>query len=135
MEIIKVSPRGFCKGVVNAIEIAKRTRKQHPSVPITILGMLVHNQKIVDALTTYNIQTLDIPNKTRSELLDYIDEGYVIFTAHGVSDAVIQKAQNKGLKVVDATCEYVSLIHRLVKQKLEEGYEIGYIGKKRSSRK
>lgn len=130
MEIIKVTPRGYCKGVVNAIQTAKATRKNHPHDKITILGMLVHNQQIVEALKTYQIDTLDIPNKSRIELLDYIDQGYVIFTAHGVSDAVIEKAQKMGLQVVDATCEYVSFIHRLVKEKLDEGYEIGYIGKK-----
>lgn len=130
MQIIKVTPRGYCKGVVRAIEIAKRTRKEHPNVKISILGMLVHNQSIVDALKAYQIDTIDSKGKTRLELLDEIDEGIVIFTAHGVSDQVIEKAQKKGLTIVDATCEYVSLIHRLVKKKLEEGYEIAYIGKK-----
>lgn len=130
MEIIKVTPRGYCKGVVSAIETAKRTRKQYPNDKITILGMLVHNQNVVDALSFYNIDTIDIPNKSRLELLDEIQEGFVIFTAHGVSDKVYEKAKKKGLKIVDATCEYVSYIHKIVKEKLSEGYEIGYIGKK-----
>lgn len=130
MKIIKVTPRGYCKGVVSAIETAKRTRKLHPNSHITILGMLVHNRYVVEALKYYDIDTVDDPFKSRSELLDLIDDGYVIFTAHGVSDAVKQKAENKGLLVVDATCTYVSFIHNLVKEKLNEGYEIGYIGKK-----
>lgn len=130
MEVIKVTPRGYCKGVVCAIEIAKKTRLEHPNDKITILGMLVHNKYVVEALAYYQIQTVDIPNKSRYELLDEIDEGYVIFTAHGVSDSVKEKAIKKGLKVVDATCEYVSFIHSLIKEKLNEGYDIGYVGKK-----
>lgn len=130
MEIIKVTPRGYCKGVVNAIETAKKTRKQYPNEKITILGMLVHNQYVVDALSYYHIDTINIPKKTRLELLDEVNEGIVIFTAHGVSDQVYKKAQEKGLIVVDATCEYVAFIHKIVKEKLNEGYEIGYIGKK-----
>ena len=130
MEIIKVTPRGYCKGVVSAIEIAKKTRREHPDEKITILGMLVHNQYVVDALTQYGIDTIDIPNCSRYDLLDHIHEGYVIFTAHGVSDMVKEKALKKNLKIVDATCEYVSFIHSLIQDKLHEGYEIGYIGKK-----
>lgn len=130
MEVIKVTPRGYCKGVVSAIETAKKTRKQYPNDKITILGMLVHNQYVVDALSCYKIDTIDIPNKTRLELLDEINEGFVIFTAHGVSDLVYKKAKDKNLKIIDATCEYVSYIHQIVKEKLNEGYEIGYIGKK-----
>lgn len=130
MEIIKVTPRGYCKGVVSAIEIAKKTRKQYPNEKITILGMLVHNQYVVDALKHYQIETIDIPKKSRIELLDEVSDGIVIFTAHGVSDKVFEKAKEKGLIVVDATCEYVAYIHKIVKEKLNEGYEIGYIGKK-----
>lgn len=130
MEIIKVTPRGYCKGVVNAIETAKKTRKQYPNEKITILGMLVHNQYVVDALSYYHIDTIDIPKKSRLELLDEVSDGIVIFTAHGVSQQVYEKAKDKGLMIVDATCEYVAYIHKIVKEKLSEGYEIGYIGKK-----
>lgn len=130
MEIIKITPRGYCKGVVKAIEIAKNTRKQYPNKKITILGMLVHNKHVVEALEALNIQTIDDKKKTRSELLDEINDGIVIFTAHGVSQQVIDKAKNKGLIIVDATCQFVSIIHDLVKEKINEGYEIGYIGKK-----
>lgn len=130
MEVITLTPRGYCKGVVNAIETAKRTRKQHPNEPITILGMLVHNRFVVEALQKYQINSVDTAGKTRYELLDEINEGFVIFTAHGVSDRVREKANTKGLKIIDATCEYVSFIHSLIKDKLSEGYTIGYIGKK-----
>ena len=115
---------------MKAIEIAKNTRKQYPSEKITILGMLVHNKLVVEALDALNIITIDDKKKTRSELLDEVEDGIVIFTAHGVSQKVIDKAISKGLTVIDASCQYVTLIHDLVKEKLNEGFEIGNIGKK-----
>ena len=129
MEIIKVTPRGYCKGVVSAIEIAKKTRKQYPNEKITILGMLVHNQYVVDALKHYQIDTIDIPKKSRIELLDEVSDGIVIFTAHGVSDKVFEKAKEKGLIVVDATCLDVTKTEIAIKEHLQNGYEVFYIGK------
>ena len=130
MEIVKITPRGYCKGVVKAIETAKKARKQYPNEQITILGMLVHNKHVVDALNHLNIKTIDDKKCSRLELLNQINDGIVIFTAHGVSKKVYEKAQEKGLKIIDATCEFVALIHHLVLEKLNEGYEVGYIGKK-----
>lgn len=130
MEVIKVTPRGFCKGVVHAIETAKKARITYPNQKITILGMLVHNQSVVDALKSYDIETIDQKGKSRWDLLDEIKEGVVIFTAHGISENVMKKAIDKGLIIVDATCEFVSIIHEAVKEKLSEGYEVAYIGKK-----
>lgn len=128
MQVKAITPRGYCKGVVRAIEIAKNT--QNEQQPIYILGMIVHNQYIVDALKERGIQTIDIPGQTRLELLDQIQHGTVIVTAHGASDQVFQKAKNKGLNVIDASCLDVIKTHDLIKEKLNEGYDILYIGKK-----
>lgn len=128
MQVKAITPRGYCKGVVRAIEIAKNT--QNEQQPIYILGMIVHNQYIVDALKERGIQTIDIPGQTRLELLDQIQHGTVIVTAHGASDQVFQKAKNKGLNVIDASCLDVIKTHDLIKKKLNEGYDILYIGKK-----
>ncbi len=130
MEIIPVVPRGYCKGVVRAIEIAKKCAKDYPNQKITVLGMIVHNQHVVDALKELNIHTVENKNKTRSELLDEIDEGVVIFTAHGISEQVQQKAIEKGLICVDASCTDVIETQKLVRQKINEGYTVLYIGKK-----
>lgn len=127
MQVKAITPRGYCKGVVRAIEIAKNA--QNEKQPIYILGMIVHNQYIVDALKARGIQTIDIPGQTRLELLDQINEGTVIITAHGASDQVFQKAKEKGLNVIDASCLDVIKTHDLIKKKLSEGYEILYIGK------
>ena len=128
MQVKAITPRGYCKGVVRAIEIAKNA--QNEQQPIYILGMIVHNQYIVDALKERGIQTIDIPGQTRLELLNQIQHGTVIVTAHGASDQVFQKAKNKGLYVIDASCLDVIKTHDLIKEKLNERYDILYIGKK-----
>ena len=123
-----IVPRGYCKGVVRAIEIAKK--QAHQETPVYILGMIVHNQYIVNALEDLGIQTIDRKGKTRLELLDEIDHGKVIITAHGASQKVFDKAKAKGLEVIDASCLDVIKTHDLIQCKLNEGYEILYIGKK-----
>ncbi|MBE6108622.1 MAG: 4-hydroxy-3-methylbut-2-enyl diphosphate reductase [Erysipelotrichaceae bacterium] len=130
MEIIPVVPRGYCKGVVRAIEIAKNCAKDYPNQKITVLGMIVHNQHVVDALKQLNIHTIENKKKTRMELLDEINEGVVIFTAHGISEQVKQKAREKGLICVDASCTDVIETQKLVQEKIKAGYTVLYIGKK-----
>ncbi|WP_062198661.1 4-hydroxy-3-methylbut-2-enyl diphosphate reductase [Massilibacterium senegalense] len=129
MEVIKISPRGYCYGVVDAMVIASQAaqNKDYPR-PIYILGMIVHNHHVTDAFTDEGIITLD--GRDRLALLDEIDHGTVIFTAHGVSPEVRQKAKNKGLTIVDATCPDVTKTHDLIREKKQEGYHIIYIGKK-----
>lgn len=129
MEVIKISPRGYCYGVVDAMVIARQTaqNKDFPR-PIYILGMIVHNHHVTDAFTEEGIITLD--GKNRLELLDQIDRGTVIFTAHGVSPEVRKKAKDKGLTIVDATCPDVTKTHDLIREKEKEGYHVIYIGKK-----
>ena len=129
MEIISVIPRGYCQGVVRAIRIARRTAEEHPGVMISMLGMIVHNRYVVEACKDLGIRFIEDPGKTRLELLDEISEGIVIFTAHGVSDAVREKAAEKGLVIVDATCPDVIRTHQLVKQHCLHG-DVLYIGKK-----
>lgn len=128
-EILEVKPQGFCGGVMKAVQIAKQVRKEHPEEKITILGNLVHNQYVTKALEKMAIDTLDQKGITRLDLLDSISEGIVIFTAHGVSEAVYQKAKDKGLKIYDASCPFVLQTQKIVKEKLKSGFTIFYIGK------
>ncbi len=126
--VLDVMPRGFCKGVYQAIELAKKARRDHPDLPITILGELVHNQSVIDGLAQLGISTLDSKGKTRLELVDTLSEGLVIFTAHGVSPLVVQRAKERGLQTLDATCEDVLSTQHLMKSYLDQGYDILYIG-------
>ncbi|MCG3401000.1 4-hydroxy-3-methylbut-2-enyl diphosphate reductase [Staphylococcus massiliensis] len=129
MELVKITPRGYCYGVVDAMVIARNASldKSLPR-PIYILGMIVHNKHVTDAFKEDGIITLDGPN--RLEILDQIDEGTVIFTAHGVSPEVKRRAKEKGLTCIDATCPDVENTHNLIRQKRDEGYHVIYIGKK-----
>ena len=127
--IIEVRPQGYCGGVLKAIQVAKLCRAENPDKKITILGNLVHNQYVKKALQTYQIHTVENKEKTRIELLDEIDDGIVIFTAHGVSHFVYEKAKEKGLEIYDASCPFVLSTQKIVQQKLKEGYIIFYIGK------
>lgn len=129
MEVLKISPRGYCYGVVDAMVLARQTaRNLDLPRPIYILGMIVHNSHITEAFEEEGVITLDGAN--RLEILDQIDKGTVIFTAHGVSPEVRERARSKGLTVVDATCPDVTKTHDLIREKTALGYEIIYIGKK-----
>ena len=129
MEVIKISPRGYCYGVVDAMVLAQQAAKDLDLPrPIHILGKIVHNSHVVEAFTKQGIITLD--GADRMALLDEIAEGTVIFTAHGVSPQVREKARAKGLTVVDATCPDVTKTHDLIREKTAQGYEIVYVGKK-----
>jgi 4-hydroxy-3-methylbut-2-enyl diphosphate reductase len=129
MDVIKISPRGYCYGVVDAMVIAKNAAldKSLPR-PIYILGMIVHNKHVTDAFEEDGIITLDGQN--RLEILEQVDHGTVVFTAHGVSPEVRKIAKEKGLVTLDATCPDVTRTHDLIREKETEGYQIIYIGKK-----
>lgn len=131
MKIKKVIPSGYCKGVVRAIEIAKKTRKDNPEAKIYVLGMIVHNRYITTALQQYDIITLEAKNKSKTELIDQIEKGsIIIFTAHGISDKIKEYVENKGLQYVDASCGDVIATQNIVKRYLDNNYEVLYIGKK-----
>lgn len=129
MEIIKISPRGYCYGVVDAMVIARNAAldKSLPR-PIYILGMIVHNKHVTDAFEEEGIITLD--GKDRMDILSKVDKGTVIFTAHGISPEVRELAKAKGLVTLDATCPDVTRTHELIEEKVKEGFQIIYIGKK-----
>lgn len=129
MKVTKITPRGYCYGVVDAMVIARNAAldKSLPR-PIFILGMIVHNKHVTDAFEQDGIITLDGPN--RLDILNQVESGTVIFTAHGVSPEVRELARKKGLVSIDATCPDVTVTHTLIEEKTAEGYDIIYIGKK-----
>lgn len=129
MEVIKISPRGYCYGVVDAMVLARQAAQNLDLPrPIYILGMIVHNSHVTNSFEDEGIITLDGPN--RLEILNKVESGTVIFTAHGVSPEVRKLAREKGLTTVDATCPDVTKTHVLIEEKVAEGYEVIYIGKK-----
>ena len=129
MEVIKINPRGYCYGVVDAMVIARNAAldKTLPR-PIYILGMIVHNKHVTDAFEQEGIITLDGEN--RKDIIEQVEKGTVIYTAHGVSPEIREIARRKGLVSIDATCPDVTVTHDLIREKSAEGYDIIYIGKK-----
>lgn len=125
MFIEEIKPNGFCGGVKKAISMINDNLDKMKK-PIYMLGFLVHNKKIVDALTQKGIFLLT--NSPEKEL-DNITEGTVIFTAHGISPKVKQKAIDKGLNVIDTTCVNVSKVHNIIKEKINQNYNVLVIGK------
>lgn len=129
LEIIKLTPRGYCYGVVDAINLVKRVAKDPATPrPVYVLGQIVHNRHVIDEMTELGVITLD--GEDRLALLDQVETGTVIFTAHGVSPAVKIKAKAKGLNVLDATCPDVTKTHDLIRELVAQEYRIIYIGKK-----
>ena len=129
MEVIKISPRGYCYGVVDALQMVRQVAKDptHPR-PIYVIGQIVHNRHAIEELTNLGAITLDGPD--RASILEQVTEGTVIFTAHGVSPLVKYRAKERGLNCIDATCPDVTVTHDLVKELAAAGYYILYIGKK-----
>ena len=127
MEVVKITPRGYCHGVVDAFRIAKRVRDE-TNGPVHMLGMLVHNTHATDDLQQQGIALVDQADRLAG--LSQIKEGTVIFTAHGVSPQVKQRAVELGLTPVDATCSDVVRTHELVADLARKGYEVVYIGRK-----
>lgn len=129
MDVIKVTPRGYCYGVVDAMELARKAAKDPATPrPIYIIGQIVHNAFAVEELSALGIITLDGPD--RATILGQVSEGTAIFTAHGVSPLIKQRAIERGLHVIDATCPDVTKTHDLVRMLADKGYHILYIGKK-----
>lgn len=129
MEVIKISPRGYCYGVVDALKIVRQAAKD-PTLPrpIHVVGQIIHNRHAIEELSSMGIITLDGPD--RLSILEQVTEGTVIFTAHGVSPLVKRSAQQRGLHCIDATCPDVTVTHDLVLDLVAKGYYILYIGKK-----
>lgn len=126
--ITKAKNLGFCYGVKRAIEIVHNVINNNYPKPIYLLGNLVHNHHISDYFASLGIIILE--EGTRLEMLDKITMGTVIFTAHGVSDEVVKKAQNKHLTIVDATCPYVKKTFEKMKEQLNNGYDLLFVGSK-----
>lgn len=132
MKINRLNPSGFCGGVNKALKILDEILLDSTTPkPIYLLGSIIHNSIIIDKYTSNGVILIDDPNKTRLELLDNIDNGTVIISAHGVSPKVYEKCKAKGLNIIDTTCSNVSIIHKRITDKLNNGYTCLYIGNKK----
>ena len=120
MELVLANPRGFCAGVDRAIEIVERALVLH-GAPIYVRHEVVHNQFVVDDLRKKGAVFIE-------DLADVPSGSILIFSAHGVSQAVRHEAEARGFTVFDATCPLVTKVHVEVKRLREQGMEIIMIG-------
>lgn len=122
IEIINITPRGYCNGVVCAIKMINDILKENNyKKPLYMYGQLVHNTHVTNALNGKGVITIGDYNN--------INEGTIIVTAHGLSIKEQEIIKNKGLDIIDTTCKEVTKIQNVVKDKINEGYIVLYYGK------
>lgn len=122
MDVYLVQPRGFCAGVRRALEIVKQTLEEY-GAPIYVRHEIVHNKHVIEDLKKQGVIFID-------ELSQITDSSRpVIFSAHGVPQSVFHEAEQKNLKVIDATCPLVKAVHQQVKKLEKAGAEVIVIGK------
>jgi 4-hydroxy-3-methylbut-2-enyl diphosphate reductase len=120
MKVLLANPRGFCAGVDRAIDIVERALELF-GPPIYVRHEVVHNRYVVDRLRGLGAMFVDE--------LDQVPEGAtVIFSAHGVSNAVVTEAAKRGLRVFDATCPLVTKVHMEVHRYARDARDVILIG-------
>ena len=120
LKVLIAAPRGFCAGVDRAIQIVELALERF-GAPVYVRHEIVHNRFVVDRLRSLGAVFVD-------ELDEVPDDRPVVFSAHGVPNAVPAESQTRGLTYVDATCPLVSKVHRQAQRLIEEGRHILFIG-------
>jgi 4-hydroxy-3-methylbut-2-enyl diphosphate reductase len=120
VEIHLASPRGFCAGVDRAIAIVELVLQRF-GPPVYVRHEIVHNRHVVDDLRSKGAIFVEHPDEVPPEAL-------LVFSAHGVSPAVRDAAERRGLRTIDATCPLVTKVHVEAQRFAREGYEIALIG-------
>ena len=120
MDILLANPRGFCAGVGRAIEIVERALEIH-GAPVYVRHEIVHNRHVVERLRGLGAVFVE-------QLSEVPDGAIVIFSAHGVSQAVRDQAGKRGLRVFDATCPLVSKVHAKVSRFAQQAFDVVLIG-------
>jgi len=120
LQVILAQPRGFCAGVVRAIDIVERALEIY-GAPVYVRHEIVHNKHVVESLVAKGARFVE-------EVSDIPTGAIAVFSAHGVSRKVWDDAGDGDLRVIDATCPLVSKVHNETKRYARQGYEIILIG-------
>jgi 4-hydroxy-3-methylbut-2-enyl diphosphate reductase len=120
MRVILAQPRGFCAGVVRAIDIVERALDKY-GAPVYVRHEIVHNRHVVSALEQKGARFVE-------ELSDVPEGGVTIFSAHGVPRSVVEEAQGRGLPFLDATCPLVTKVHSQSRRYVAQGRALILIG-------
>jgi 4-hydroxy-3-methylbut-2-enyl diphosphate reductase len=120
MRVILAQPRGFCAGVVRAIEIVERALETF-GPPVYVRHEIVHNRHVVESLKAKGARFVE-------DLSEVPARAVTIFSAHGVARAVEQEAERRGLNVIDATCPLVSKVHNQANRYVRDNRQLILIG-------
>lgn len=120
MRVVLAQPRGFCAGVVRAIDIVERALEKFGS-PVYVRHEIVHNRHVVASLEKKGARFVD-------ELSEVPEGALTIFSAHGVGQSVVRDAEARGLPVIDATCPLVTKVHLQGKRFVQQGRTLILIG-------
>ena len=120
LKIVLAQPRGFCAGVVRAIDIVERALA-HYGAPIYVRHEIVHNRHVVEGLEAKGARFVE-------DLSEIPDGAVTIFSAHGVSQAVAAEARRRGLPTLDATCPLVTKVHNQSRRYVAQGRILVLIG-------
>jgi 4-hydroxy-3-methylbut-2-enyl diphosphate reductase len=120
MKVLLAQPRGFCAGVVRAVEIVELALKKY-GPPVYVRHEIVHNRRVVEDLRAKGAVFVD-------EVTDIPSGAITVFSAHGVSRKVENDSQGRGLEVLDATCPLVARVHTEGQRYAAAGYEVVLIG-------
>src|SRR6187431_2236526 len=120
MHVILAQPRGFCAGVVRAIEFVERALEKY-GPPVYVRHEIVHNKHVVEALKAKGARFVE-------NLSEIPADAVTIFSAHGVAKSVVEEASARNLPVLDATCPLVTKVHNQGKRYLAEGRTVILVG-------
>ncbi|WP_424526962.1 4-hydroxy-3-methylbut-2-enyl diphosphate reductase [Spiroplasma endosymbiont of Glossina fuscipes fuscipes] len=131
MKVVKVTPRGYCLGVVKSIKWAKEAAIKYAGREIYMLGYLVHNRHVIEEIVNLGVIPVNDFKLDRLELIKTLpDNAVVILSAHGSDDRIKTVAAEKNITLVDTECEWVTVTKDLIKEYLlKDDYQIIFIGK------
>ena len=129
MKVTLIKPQGYCAGVNNAIKIALKAKEEHPDEDVYVLGMLVHNELVINELKERGITTLDRKDQSDETMLYSLKDGsIVVFSAHGHKKELDKIATEKHFIIYDATCPIVQRNLSIIQNELNSNHQIIYIG-------
>ncbi|MDR3508384.1 MAG: 4-hydroxy-3-methylbut-2-enyl diphosphate reductase [Caulobacteraceae bacterium] len=120
MRVILAQPRGFCAGVVRAIDIVEKALEKF-GAPVYVRHEIVHNRHVVENLKAKGAIFVE-------EISEIPDGAHTVFSAHGVAQSVVADAKSRGLPVLDATCPLVSKVHAQARRYVSKGRSLVLIG-------
>lgn len=120
MKVLIAKEYGYCNGVKRALSRLDRAIKENPDRPVYSIGEIIHNAQVIRAYEGKGVRT--VPS-----IWDAVG-GVGVVRAHGLPSSIIEEARAKGFEIIDATCPYVRLISRIIKNELESGASIFLLG-------